>query len=972
MRKRFLSLVLLICLISTLLPLPAFGEEVLLSADFEEESSLWLGGSITPEAAHDGENGMLLSSPIGGETNAGFANILEYNSSVSLEEGKIYRLSFWVKTSDPVLGSRSNSVSVNGGTLNFEIQTVPNEWSQVTVNFIAPESRDFSLDLLFYTAVEAPFLAIDSLTLSVTQAIPASFSLVGRKTLTIPPVGENTYRYRLDALDELGNRISSPLSEFEIPSLPTGVSFDAQTATVAVSDQAEDGTSFTLISKIPGQEPLYHTITLTENLLVNGDFEDTPLWFGWDKEFSRLYEEGDSENRILCLEPSNGTDSDSFASLRQENPVTLIGGELYVLRARVRSTDDVPEDFLYTQNTSQSSDTSITIDISGISGSDWQEIHCAIRPEVTGNYEIILNFHNSFFQPIFVDNIELKKEVLAPAEIQFSAPGHIARPRDDMEIFPISYTTLDQEGNWIDGGALIPSVMPDDGSVIVDPDSCLLLVFPSASVGEYTLSLSTQDGALTASIPLVISEEKIGDGSFEEKIPGQWWAAQSPSRLTMPSVSGGQEPTDGTRMARLDLSGEVTAMLSNGYSTYHTDETYVFHINAQKGYTDVETVLTAVIADQFGEYTFLASESLVPGEWNEISAVFSPTEDLTGRLILFFSVLDEQLEQWVLLDDVSIEKVWVGAENAELFGNGTAGETLSASYDFISNFETDDASLLRWYLSPEKNGPYTLLEGKESSDIYLAPNYAGYYLRLEVVPVSLIGGFSGESVWSEPIYIFASELPPEELPTEEPLPQVTAEPTEIPFAPMPLPEGAEGISFTDTDTHWAKEEIGQLAAVSVITGYEDGSFRPDESITRAEFTALLVRAFALEEIPYSGRFTDVSSSDWYADIIETAYGHSLVSGTSESEFSPTAPITREQMAVMIMRAYHKAEGAPITIIPGIFFDELEISDWARGAVEEASSLGIVRGTTPSIFAPKGVASRAQAAVMLVRLIEKLN
>ncbi|WP_434006915.1 S-layer homology domain-containing protein [Paenibacillus konkukensis] len=150
----------------------------------------------------------------------------------------------------------------------------------------------------------------------------------------------------------------------------------------------------------------------------------------------------------------------------------------------------------------------------------------------------------------------------------------------------------------------------------------------------------------------------------------------------------------------------------------------------------------------------------------------------------------------------------------------------------------------------------------------------------------------------------------------------------------------------------------------------DSSFAPQRDITRAEFAALLVRALGLTETA-SAKFSDVQPGDWFAGAVGAASQAGLVDGFENGSFQPEASITREQMAVMIARAMNaagkRADGSLASL--SRFADAQSIGSWAREAVAQAVNAGIINGVTADDFAPSAEASRAEAAVMLKRMLQ---
>ena len=180
-------------------------------------------------------------------------------------------------------------------------------------------------------------------------------------------------------------------------------------------------------------------------------------------------------------------------------------------------------------------------------------------------------------------------------------------------------------------------------------------------------------------------------------------------------------------------------------------------------------------------------------------------------------------------------------------------------------------------------------------------------------------------------------------------------------------------TFTDLAGHWAKAEIETLASKLIVNGMSASEYAPDQSVTRAEFAALLVRALGLDEVKASG-FGDVTDSDWFSGAVGAAQKAKLIDGFEDGSFRPHAAISREQMAMMIVRAMSlggKEIQGDVQVLEK-FADRSTISGWSKAAAAQALTAGIIQGTTDSSFAPQETATRAQAAVMLKRTLQALK
>jgi len=201
---------------------------------------------------------------------------------------------------------------------------------------------------------------------------------------------------------------------------------------------------------------------------------------------------------------------------------------------------------------------------------------------------------------------------------------------------------------------------------------------------------------------------------------------------------------------------------------------------------------------------------------------------------------------------------------------------------------------------------------------------------------------------------------------------VFSTPAEAPAAP-PVK------TFADIANHWARQDIETMLARGLVAGVSPDEFAPDRTVTRAEFATLLVRAVGIPVSPaLRSSFADVSAGAWYAAVVAAAAKNGLVSGYSATSFGPEDEITREQMAAMIDRAFAYA-GKSITLSEtetgeqlARFTDAPAVSAWARESVARSLARGIVKGRTPTAIVPQGTATRAEAAVMVLRMYERLH
>ena len=193
------------------------------------------------------------------------------------------------------------------------------------------------------------------------------------------------------------------------------------------------------------------------------------------------------------------------------------------------------------------------------------------------------------------------------------------------------------------------------------------------------------------------------------------------------------------------------------------------------------------------------------------------------------------------------------------------------------------------------------------------------------------------------------------------------------FTIKDMSQNVPALSFTDIPAgYWAYDAISSLSSKGIVSGYPDGTFKPDTTITRAEFATMLVKALGLNTAGTTGQFTDVTADDWYYGSVNAAVYAGLVSGTGDHLFAPNDAITREQMAVMVAHALGSKAPAVDGTELNAFSDRSSVNSWAVTGMEEAVKAGIVSGMTAGTLAPKDNATRAQAAAMIYKLLTVLG
>lgn len=184
--------------------------------------------------------------------------------------------------------------------------------------------------------------------------------------------------------------------------------------------------------------------------------------------------------------------------------------------------------------------------------------------------------------------------------------------------------------------------------------------------------------------------------------------------------------------------------------------------------------------------------------------------------------------------------------------------------------------------------------------------------------------------------------------------------------PTAAPIQQEISGFGDIKDHWAKNEIEELSNLNIVSGYPDGTFKPDKSVTRAEFTKLIVNAFNIKKNNEGATFEDVPKDSWYAEFVEAASSCGLIYGDNNL-FRPDDTITRQEASVILYRVIEYLGIAIDKEGEADFRDYAKISDYAKEAVTNMSINNIIVGDNGN-FNPMNETTRAQAVVMMSRVL----
>jgi hypothetical protein len=183
--------------------------------------------------------------------------------------------------------------------------------------------------------------------------------------------------------------------------------------------------------------------------------------------------------------------------------------------------------------------------------------------------------------------------------------------------------------------------------------------------------------------------------------------------------------------------------------------------------------------------------------------------------------------------------------------------------------------------------------------------------------------------------------------------------------------------FDDVKEHWSRDDVNDMGSRLVVSGVSDTKFNPDADVTRAEFVAIVVRGLGLHS-PLPGNhktFSDVSSIAWYKDAVDIAVSYGLISGYNDGTFRPNDKITRAEAVVVIGKAMKLAGlasaqgGREADLLLAPFKDGAAVASWARQAAADAVKHSILTGKGEKLNLEDNI-TRAETASVVRRLLLK--
>lgn len=175
-------------------------------------------------------------------------------------------------------------------------------------------------------------------------------------------------------------------------------------------------------------------------------------------------------------------------------------------------------------------------------------------------------------------------------------------------------------------------------------------------------------------------------------------------------------------------------------------------------------------------------------------------------------------------------------------------------------------------------------------------------------------------------------------------------------------------AFSDvSESDWYADEVAYVVQAGLMKGVSDDLFAPGWAVSRGTVATVLYRLDGSPAVTTGSPFPDVAAGSWYADAVIWAQTTGVAAGYGNGTFGPDDNITREQLAVFLQR-YAELKGQEIAsgVVSG-YYDSGSISAWALDGIKHAVGAGLITGKDGNLLDPRGLATRNQLAVVLQRM-----
>lgn len=408
--------------------------------------------------------------------------------------------------------------------------------------------------------------------------------------------------------------------------------------------------------------------------------------------------------------------------------------------------------------------------------------------------------------------------------------------------------------------------------------------------------------------------------------------------------------------------------------------------------------------DETVEFTYMYDDVNDDAEDNSLyEIIVSKNKDMSGETVvksgtamandkITYTVTSNDADKYIALrvTPVSINEPKTGipvtgesvfvrdiprAENVQV-QKSADGRSIVGSYTYShKNGDGEKNSVYKWYRADSKNGNFEEIANATEKSYRLTSSDYGKYFKFEVTPKCENEPSTGKTVLSEALHIAKKSDSSSGGGSSSGgsggggyINKDITVGTDTKKDDDTKAENKE--IFSDIKNHWAKDSIESLYKLGVIKGTGEEKFEPERAVTKAELTAVLVRTFDISG-EKEFELTDISENDWFYNEVVNAAKSGIISGYN-GKFFPNDSVTREQAAKIIAEIYYMKKPPLTYSAPDADFKDIgAVSAWAKDYVNACVKYELMNGMTSEYFAPSENITRAQMAVLVKRLTDKI-
>lgn len=371
----------------------------------------------------------------------------------------------------------------------------------------------------------------------------------------------------------------------------------------------------------------------------------------------------------------------------------------------------------------------------------------------------------------------------------------------------------------------------------------------------------------------------------------------------------------------------------------------------------------------------LDEEAYTEESWSTVADVLIVAEKVLADDEATQTDVDSAVEELNKAVENLVEKARTEAptwqEGSEVTASRVSSSSVTLTWNAVQNHTQVAGYKVIWTAGGEVKEQ--LVDGDTTSiRVTGLSSSTNYTFKVEAVDAAGNWSDTGPSITVTTRSSYVPPAEPQPEPTPEPetpvQPEQPVEPEQPTEPEQPIEPVQPQVEFIDVPTtHWAASAINRAAALGIVKGNPDHSFKPNSATTRAEFITMLANAFK-----WNGEQVELSFKDndkiggWAKEAIARGLERGVIAGYTDGSFRPNQEITRTEMIVMLARALGIA---PSEIEQTGFVDDTAIPAWGKGAVEALREQGLLTGRSNNSFAPNESATRSEALVIILRALD---